>query len=132
MKRWLRNLAVRLKLWVGVALEIDLPPEFIITEHAKERIKERFYIFDALKAKEDTYNAWHYGKPPAEWMRIKMQRLGLTKKYTYVFYEGCLYVFRILKCTVAKYGYAQKLLVTCYCTNRKGLNYIEAEEEYGK
>lgn len=55
MVKWLTKW---LKVW-GAVFETDLPPEFVITTHARKRINERMGCSDDLKIKRLAVKAWH-------------------------------------------------------------------------
>lgn len=78
---------------VGVALESELPAEFIITDHAFARLKERT---GSKKDKFDVMCAWYYGtEPPKEFKPEKCKKPPFIKNFVYRYYEYSTYVFGI-------------------------------------
>jgi hypothetical protein len=86
--------------YLRVAMEIDLPPEFIVSDHAKRRIEER-YKCNETKIRKITVKAWN-SKLPIEW-NVKDNRIARS-------FNGHIFIFaeRYLN----KYGITQKTLVT--------------------
>ena len=109
---------LEVKYW-GANFESRLPPQFIITKHAKERIMQRM----DLKMKDVpsvVILAWQKGKkPPTEFNKDKAVKpeagLIFCREFRYKFYKGYIFVFglkwnRQLKET-------QKYLLTIYYGN---------------
>ena len=48
----------------GVAMENELSPEFIITNHAKMRMQKRLNYPDKIDLMETVLDAWYRGKEP--------------------------------------------------------------------
>jgi len=98
----------RLKEW-GIVFEYNLPPELIITDHADQRMKERFKC-NPIKIKKIVMKAWNSPDmiPPNYIQKfISKQKSG---KYSYKSFCGNYFIFKLIYKT-RLVGY-QKLLVT--------------------
>jgi len=96
----------------GIQFEGEMYPEFIITEHARKRVEERFGC-NKEKTKEIVLKAWYKGKK-AEICYIHNHEQYKSKVYTnYVYkdYQGFIFIFaRRFKSK----NYAQKVLITAF------------------
>jgi hypothetical protein len=106
LKKFLR----RLKYW-GCEFEYNIPPEFVISDHAEQRLKERFKCGDH-KLKKVTVKAW-YSNEFVDKSKIK------DNGRIYRSFNGNVFVFkaRFNKRIMAE----QKILVTVI--NPKLVNY---------
>lgn len=106
----------RCKVW-GAAFETELPPEFIITFHAQEKLNERFKC-SPEKQKKVVVKAWHSAEElPDEYVsrkRTKHENNNIYKQF-------CGYIFVFGTRFNDKIGAEQKILVTCY--RRKGYQF---------
>lgn len=58
LENFIRNeIEKRCKIW-GVEFETEMPPEFLVTEHAERRLLERMRV-SKRKLKETVVKAWH-------------------------------------------------------------------------
>lgn len=111
---FLRRLIHKYCYLFGVQFEGELPPEFIITHHAKQRLAERVGV-SAEKMKKITMKAWNCKD------RVKK----ITHNRTEYFYEelhgrkihlrSCMgYTFVFDKRYQRGLPYPQKILITVY------------------
>lgn len=85
-------------------LEIDLPPEFIVSEHARQRMAERFGC-DERKIRKIAVKAWQsQSEIPAKAI--------LDSNRDYRYYNGHIFVYA--RDNLPKYGLIQKILITVY------------------
>lgn len=97
-----------------MALESDLPPEFVITKHAMERMPSR--VDNKYEhSLESVMEAWYYGKePPPTFIPDSAYRpIYFRNKFVYKYFNRKIYVFGIRK---GKYQYwhTTKYLLTIY------------------
>ncbi len=86
------NLFGWLKVW-GVEFEFNLPPEFYITDHAYERLKQRLNVSDK-KLKQVVVKAWHAPEVDSKKMNLAKYRKELVSKdKTRIFRELMGYIF---------------------------------------
>ncbi len=109
MKKLFHNLIIKwFKCW-GVRFDSDLPPEFIITVHAEERMDERFRC-NKDKVKKIIIKAWHSkDKVKKQWLNNR-KYFGLVRGATYKYFMGYIFVFKVYH----HEGYTQKKLITMY------------------
>lgn len=119
---WLEK---NVKIW-GVEIESNLPPEFIITDHAFLRIKTRTN-YDDKKIKKLVVKAWFSKEPVSKKflskIEDKIKRYGPTHYRSFL---GNVYVFRAVYSK--RLGHFQKKLVTVY---KPGVIYLN-EINYDK
>ena len=101
----------RYDIW-GTKIETDLPPEFIITEHACEALEKRFNC-SSDKFHKVMLKAWKSTATPG-YMYIKEARKN-HRKGIYKMFNGFIFVFRLRYNKRA--GFAQKYLITVYKKN---------------
>lgn len=96
------------KCW-GVLFESSLPPEFIVTSHAEDRLLTRFGC-NRDKCKKITIKAW-YSKEKVEqtWIN-KKEYFDKTNDATYKYFMGHVFIFQVIH----KRDYSQKKLITLY------------------
>lgn len=100
-----------LKYW-GIAFETDLPPEFVITNHALERINLRFKC-KPTKIKRTVFKAWNHGtQPHPEFINRKLYRTGEYKGSIYRVFQGHVFIFKTRYDN--KLGVARKTLITVH------------------
>lgn len=96
------------KYW-GLRFEEDLPPEFIITNHAKYRASER--VTTKIDLAEHTIRAWYKGvKPPRQFDEEKRPPELRYRKIAYRYHSGVVWVYGIR--WIRQAGYQQKHLIT--------------------
>lgn len=95
---------------IPVAFSSQLPPEYIITKHAEERLKERFTCRQD-KLMKVTMKAWRSALPVQWWMIRAKKRLGYTNTVLKHF-NGYIWVFAPLY--NKSLGFSQKVLITLY------------------
>lgn len=108
-KKLLLYLIKDLKCW-GVIPESDLPPEFIISFHAEEEIKERFKCAPH-KMKRIILKAWK----SKELVPLKYRERSAAEGERYIQYRlfnGFIFIFKTI--LIRKYGFIQKKLITVY------------------
>ncbi len=99
----------------GVKLQDDLPPEFIISNHARSRIAERDFTSGAYEPMSITVRAWYEGTrlPSSKGQATLVDRMPLGFNFfEYRLYSGFVYVYGVR--WHSKLGFAQKTLVTVY------------------
>lgn len=98
----------------GVAMENELAPEFIITNHAKMRMQKRLNYPDKIDMMETVLDAWHRGKEPPE--SFDKDRGHKPKKHykklVYKYHLDYIFIFAIRDRERIWGG--QKYLVTVY------------------
>jgi len=97
------------KCW-GVEIETCLPPEFLIREHAEQRICERIKCSPA-KMKKITIKAWNSKLKLPHLFEYEKQKIGYANSI-YRYHNGFIFVFST-KYNI-KLGFSQKILVTVY------------------
>lgn len=108
----------KVKIW-GVEIESNLPPEFIITDHAFLRLKTRTN-YDEKKIKKLVVKAWFSKEVVSKKLFAKIEDKKRRHSFShYRFFLGNLYVFDIVH--NKKLGYSQKILVTVY---KPGIIYL--------
>lgn len=112
----IRFLLPKLQCW-GVALETDLPPEFIITKHAHNRMSERFMCSEE-KIKKIAIKAW-YSKDYTHHVEYRSKVKGY-KNSVYRIYQGYIFVFT--EKNIANLHFNQKILVTVLFTKNHFFN----------
>ena len=103
------------KLW-GATIETDLPPEFIITEHANRRIEERLKC-NKDKVQKITVKAWN-NKEILDQKYINQKEVIYYSKNNirYKTFNGFVFVFALK--FINRLGYSQKTLITVYPKNK--------------
>lgn len=109
----------KLACW-GVALESDLPPEFIVSKHAVLRLGERDFFSGAYEPQDLTIRAWYEGE------RLKQsdpnasgqKRPNGFNYFEYRKYTGYVYCYGIK----IKRDFNQKTLLTVYPYHKEWLN----------
>jgi hypothetical protein len=115
MKEWLiRFIEKHFKVW-GVFLEADLPPEFLITKHAADRLWNRVGV-KADKHSKVTVKAWHskvVTRPIIN--RLEYAKGFDDRRYTCHYRElmGWVFVFGIRIDRRGPFA-QQKVLITVY------------------
>jgi len=110
------------KSW-GVEYETRLPPEFLITKHAEEGIKQRFNVSEN-KIKKVIIKSWYNKEKINNRVLCKLLRNRKYGRTSYKIFNGFIFVF---KCVfVSKLGINQKVLLTVY--DPKVVNYNNEEE----
>lgn len=106
--KWLQK-----RYW-GVAFESQLPPEFVITNHAKQRMEKRLQYTHKHKMVELMIDAWHDGEePPATFLKEKARKPQKHfHSFVYRYYEGYIWIWGIQYSSLIPDG--QKFLVTIY------------------
>lgn len=100
----------------GIKIETDLPPEFIITEHAHEKIKKRFNC-SPNKMYKIMLKAWKTTEAPSQEF---IDKAGQNfESGIYKMFNGYVFVFRIRYNN--RLGFAQKYLITVF--KRKGFQF---------
>lgn len=98
----------------GVKSESELPPEFIISNHAIKRASQRFLLSEE-ELKEKMLNAWYGGEYMPKEFYIDKHELGYYSKWRnlqYKRFEGIIFIFRLLH--NKQLGFSQKNLITVY------------------
>jgi hypothetical protein len=120
----MKNIKSRLLTWLlrllavscwGVRLQNDLPPEFILSNHARRRIEERDFTSGAYEPMNITVRAWYEGKrlPSSKGQATFVDQMPLGFNFfEYRLYSGFVYVYGVR--WHSKLGFAQKTLVTAY------------------
>lgn len=106
--RWLRrNLH-------DVGFENDLPSEFIITNHAKQRLNKRLAYPHKHQIIDLMLDAWHIGlEPPESFNRDKGHKPKKHfKGFVYKWHEGYIWIWGIKEHSAFDDG--QKFLITIY------------------
>lgn len=111
MKNFLKNIEIRfIKFlfkryrYLRVVLEIDLPPEYIVSDHAYGRMTERFKCND-VKIKKIAIKAWL-----SKLAVPRSEIINHGREYRY--YHGFVFIFGIR--FLRKYNLEQKILITVY------------------
>lgn len=100
----------------GIKIETDLPPEFIITEHALEKIKKRFNC-NSDKMHKIMMKAWKTEETPSKEF---IQKADLNyERGIYKMFNGYVFVFRVRYNN--RLGFAQKYLITVF--KKKGYQF---------
>ena len=109
MKQLIHNLILKyFKTW-GVKFMSDLPPEYIISDHAEDRMAERFGC-KKDKISKIVIKAWHSReKVKKEWLN-KRKYFNQVKGATYRYFMGYIFVFKVYY----QKDYTQKKLLTVY------------------
>ena len=103
-------------LW-GTKIETDLPPEFIITEHALDSLEKRFHC-SSNKFHKIMLKAWNSEQTPGhDYIKIAREQ---HPRGIYKMFNGYVFVFRLRY--NKKLGFAQKYLVTIYKKNGYQIN----------
>lgn len=98
-------------IW-GTKIETDLPPEFIITEHAMDSMGVRFNCRPD-KMHKVMVKAWRsMDKPDWRWIKEADKK---HEQSIYKIFNGFIFVFRIRY--NKRLGFSQKLLITVYKKN---------------
>lgn len=95
-------------IW-GTKIETDLPPEFIITEHAHKALEQRFYC-KPDKFHKIMLKAWGSDVSPDHNYIRKAKHTH--RKGIYKMFNGFIFVFRTRY--NKRLGFAQKYLITVY------------------
>lgn len=103
--------AGKLKVW-GVAFESEFPAEFIITQHAEERFKERVHSSKG-KMMKMTVKAWQSEMevPRTRFLEYRAKYDGNKKAY-FRYFMGYVFIFTTIWRKNAKEP--TKLLLTVY------------------
>ena len=110
VKRRLRELVEgKFVVW-GAALETSLPPEFVVTEHATQKLKTRFKC-NSNKILKGTIKAWRSQERLRESFVRRKQRVH-EQQGIYKSFNGYIFVFRLRY--NKKLGCSQKYLITCF------------------
>lgn len=96
------------KVW-GTKLEVDLPPEFIITQHAENKFKQRVCCNQNKKHKI-IVKAWNSKEKIRPGFIRRSRKLYGNKIYK--LFNGYIFVFDIRY--NRKAGFAQKFLITVF------------------
>jgi hypothetical protein len=104
-------------IW-GTRIEADLPPEFIITDHATHALRKRFRC-KKIKFHKIMVKAWNSKSSP-DLNYIKTARRKHPRGI-YKIFNGYIFVFRLRY--NKKLGCSQKYLVTVYKKKGYQLNY---------
>lgn len=106
--RWLKT-----RYW-GVGFESELPPEFVITNHAEQRLKKRLNYAHRHQIPKLMLDAWHDGdKPPADFDPKKASRpTKYFSKFIYKHYAGYIWIWGVRYNKQIPEG--QKHLITIY------------------
>lgn len=111
MKPLIHKLAKRLigelKYW-GCEYDFNLPPEFIITEHARQRMIDRG-VCKEKKIRKVVVKAWHSEETTLKQWNKQYNRLPHE---VYKSFMGYLFIFLIKH--NKRLGYTSKTLVTVY------------------
>lgn len=94
-----------------VKYENELPPEFVITEHANERLQARVLI-KPCKLRKIIVKAWHNKQPVNPRLLDKLTRKPEYRNKHYRWFNGYIFVFSIRYNKTI--GFAQKILVTVF------------------
>lgn len=88
----LRRICIKNLLYWGVKFESELPPEFVIPTHAKERMDQRYFPgMDEEHIKRTVLKAWYEGQGVNRPERYTKGRKGQIPK----FYNGKIFVFQV-------------------------------------
>ena len=113
---WLKKRIARWagKKCFGVAMEHELSPEFVITNHAKHRMQKRLKYPEQIDMMETVLDAWHIGKEPPETFDKNMGHKPKKryKKLVYKYHLEYIFIFAIRDRERVWGG--QKYLVTVY------------------
>jgi hypothetical protein len=98
---------------LGLYHETELPPEFVITKHAKERLIERGKNKEDREL-EDVMTSWYYGTtPPSDFDTKRYRHQFLSQNLVYRYYKNRVYVWVVRKGPKnGKAPYTIKFLVT--------------------
>jgi len=109
MKKLIHSLILKwFKVW-GVRFASELPPEFIVSAHAEDRMVERFGC-KKVKTSKIIIKAWHSReKVKKEWLN-KRKYFNQIKGATYKYFMGYIFVFKVYR----HKDYSQKKLLTVY------------------
>lgn len=101
------------KYW-GVGFESQLPPEFVITNHAKERLNRRLAYPHKHRMVELMIDAWHEGEePPETFLKEKARKpRNHFHSFVYRYHEGYIWIWGLQYSKLIPDG--QKYLVTIY------------------
>ncbi len=123
MSEWKRKIkkrifrSLKIKYW-GVGIDIALPVEFVVNQHAYKRLLERTK-FDSRKYPEELVKVWYDGvKPPANFDKNKADKRSVRKiysKFAYKYYQNNVFVFGVIYNNFFVDG--QKHLITIYNWN---------------
>lgn len=102
-------------IW-GTMIETDLPPEFIITEHAYNKIKKRFNC-RSDKMHKIMLKAWNSKEISDQNFIAKTKQK--YEKGIYKMFNGYVFVFRIRYNN--QLGFSQKYLITVF--KKKGFQF---------
>ena len=93
----------------GMKIETNLPPEFIVTEHAYKKIKNRFKC-NPNKIHKIMLKAWKTKETPSQKFIYKAKYNH--KDGIYKMFNGYVFIFRIRYNN--KLGFSQKYLITVF------------------
>lgn len=104
---------LKTKFW-GVGFESELPPEFVITNHAERRLKKRIQYAHRHQLPKLMLDAWYLGiDPPETFKPEKATRPeGHFHKFVYKYHMGYVWVWGIRFTKTIPGG--QKHLITIY------------------
>lgn len=111
VRRWFwRPIIKKVKAW-GVIFESDLPPEFVITIHAEERMSQR------IKCRRDkmiklAMKAWESKEKLDPVFLNRKEYQGQVRGIEYRQLMGYVYIFNVRYVAIG--NYYQKRLVTVY------------------
>lgn len=112
VKRFLRKYIEKHYDFWGTKIEADLPPEFVITDHALDSFEERFNCRPDKRHKI-MVKAWASEETPDyKWIKEYGRK---HEKSIYKIFQGFIFVFRIRY--NKRLGASQKYLVTVYKKN---------------
>jgi hypothetical protein len=98
---------------LGLYHESDLPPEFVVTKHAKERLTERGWN-KKDRDLEDIMASWYYGiNPPPDFDTKQYRHQFWGQNLVYRYYKNKVYVWVVRKGPKGgKAPYTIKFLIT--------------------
>lgn len=104
---------LKIRYW-GVGFENDLPPEFVITNHAKLRLDKRLAYPHKNKITQLMLEAWYDGEEtPDTFKKDKGHKPKKTfSRFVYKYYEGYIWIWGVNKSELIPDG--QKYLITIY------------------
>lgn len=104
---------LKTKYW-GVGFESELPPEFVITSHAEQRLKKRLDYSHRHMLPKLMLDAWYDGEEPPESFNPKKATRPTKhfKKFIYKYHAGYVWIWGVRYSKTIPDG--QKHLITIY------------------
>lgn len=109
----LRKIIQKYYIFFGCEFEINLPPEFIITDHARQRLTERIGVSEK-KMKQLTMKAWYCKERVKEEVKKRSEYYHKGKNKNIVFRSCMGYTFIFKRAFTFGVPHQQKILITVY------------------